>query len=252
MKISHGWLSEFVDLDPTVWTSERIATVLTDLGLEVEHVDDQARALRRFVVGHVLTCEKHPKADKLSVCTVDVGEAEPRTICCGAPNVAAGQYVPVALDGAIVPNGGFEIGRRKLRGVDSNGMICSQVELNLGDESDTSFAAFAGLDDPVFEIGITPNRADCNSHIGVARDLAAYQQCLVPSASFTVPGTQHPEQETRHQAPGTRHDPVSTGFVDPALAPRYALQRIRNVKVVPSPDWMQQRLLAVGLRPRKG
>jgi len=103
MKLSHRWLQEFVDLDPATWTPERVSTVLTDLGLEVEHIENMAETLRGFVVGRVLTKEAHPKADKLSVCTVDVGDASPRTIVCGAPNVAAGQTVPVALVGARVP-----------------------------------------------------------------------------------------------------------------------------------------------------
>lgn len=259
MKISHGWLSEFVDLDPTEWTSDRIAEVLTDLGLEVEHVDDQARALRRFVVGYVVSATPHPKADKLTVCTVDAGEPEHRTICCGAKNVAAGQYVPVALDGAIVPNGGFEIGKRTLRGVESNGMICSSSELGLDEDHDgimvlsdsyppgTELAVALGLTDVVYDVFNTPNRADCNSHIGVARDLAAY--IAVQSSGQRAASSDKRATSYELRATISEH-PVTTGFVDPDLAPRYALQRIRNVKVVPSPDWMQQRLLAVGLRPR--
>lgn len=272
MKISHAWLQEFVQLDQS-WTPDRVSEVLTDLGLEVEHIDDQARALDRFVVGHVLSCEKHPKADKLTVCSVDVGEPEPRTICCGAPNVAAGQYVPVALDGAIVPNGGFKIEKRTLRGVESNGMICSRAELNLDDDhsgiwvlsdvhrpasdalrtaSDVirigmSLAEFLGTTDVIYDVAITPNRADCNSHLGIARDLAAF--IAVSSSEQRVASVVSPSEDS---APHMTKSPLNPQIlsVDPSLAPRYALQRIAGVRIVPSPEWMQERLRAVGVRPR--
>jgi phenylalanyl-tRNA synthetase beta chain len=128
MKVSHKWLCEFVDLPADRWTPERVSRVLTDLGLEVEDVVDTSSALKSFVVGKVVSKEAHPKADKLSVCTVDVG-AGTRTIVCGAANVASGQTVPVALIGAVVPSAGFAIEERPLRGITSQGMICSQAEL---------------------------------------------------------------------------------------------------------------------------
>lgn len=257
MKISRTWLEEFVTLDRSVWPDERIATVLTDLGLEVEDFHNEAAALHRIVVGKVVTREAHPKADKLSVCTVDVGEPELRTICCGAANVAAGQTVPVALDGAVVPNGGFTIGKRMLRGVESNGMICSQTELNLGDHADgiwvldisaepgTPLAEALGITDTVFDVFNTPNRADCNSHLGVARELAAY---------ITVQETDH-ESAVQVQTPASGRSasvpPTDLiAVVDTDRAPRYALQRIDGVRIGPSPEWMQKRLLAMGLRPR--
>lgn len=273
MKISHKWLSEFVQLDQS-WTPERVSEVLTDLGLEVEHIDDQARTLDRFVVGYVISCEKHPKADKLTVCSVDVGEAEPRTICCGAPNVAAGQFVPVALDGAVVPNGGFTIAKRQLRGVDSNGMICSRAELGYEDsgtgiwelgtstqppttnhQPGTALAEFVGATDVIYDVAITPNRADCNSHVGIARDLAAYLSVAsgeqqVASIKQQVASS---EQLATHALRASDNEPpLKPGLlsVDAVLAPRYALQRISNVRIVPSPEWMQERLRAVGVRPR--
>ena len=297
MKISHAWLSEYVQLDSS-WTPSRISEVLTDLGLEVEHIDDQASALNRFVIGHVLSCEKHPKADKLTVCSVDVGEAEPRTICCGAPNVAAGQLVPVALDGAIVPNGGFAIAKRTLRGVESNGMICSRSELNLDDEgagiwvleerptSDvqrpgTALAEFLGSTDVIYDVAITPNRADCNSHVGIARDLAAFiavsnseqraasvipsetrNASVIPNEVRNAPVIPNEARNASVIPNEVRNAPVIPNEVRNEtaipriaseasnLAPRYALQRISGVRVVPSPEWMQSRLRSVGLRPR--
>ena len=253
MKISRTWLEEFVPLDRATWPDERIATVLTDLGLEVEDVHNEASALHRIVVGKVVTREAHPKADKLSVCTVDVGEPELRTICCGAANVAAGQTVPVALDGAVVPNGGFTIGKRMLRGVESNGMICSQTELNLGSDGDgiwvldvpaapgTPLAEALGTTDTIFDVFNTPNRADCNSHIGVAREVAAF--VTVHEAPVQV--------RTRATTAQVSVAPSALiADVDTNLAPRYALQRIDGVRIGPSPEWMQQRLRAMGLRPR--
>ncbi|MBK6760652.1 MAG: hypothetical protein IPG73_08090 [Ignavibacteria bacterium] len=204
MKISQRWLEEFVTLDPATWSPERVSSVLTDLGLEVEDIQNMAATLRGFVVGHVLTKEKHPKADKLSVCTVDVGDGTARTIVCGAPNVAAGQTVPVALVGAKVPTADFIIESRPLRGVTSEGMICSQAELGLGEDHDgiwvlstdappgTPLASALGIDDVVYDVAITPNRADCLSHVGIARDLAAYiavhiDATVMPSVGSVMP-----------------------------------------------------------------
>ena len=266
MKISHSWLTDFVELDSSEWTPQRISTVLTDLGLEVEHIDDQAAELDRFVVGRVLTCEKHPKADKLSVTTVDAGEPEPRTIVCGAPNVAAGQLVPVALDGAVIPGADFTIGKRKLRGIESNGMICSQAELGAGEDSDgiwvfddeqatpgTPLAEYLGHTDVVYDIFNTPNRADCNSHVGVARELKAFMTSEGLSSPERSDGDLLGMTDPRHSVPGMTNGDLpsfTTGLVDPSPAPRYALRRINGVAVKESPQWMQDRLRAVGLRPR--
>lgn len=201
MKIAHSWLNEFVDVHD--WSPETVSEVLTDLGLEVEYVANPHATFDRVVVGAVLTCDKHPKADKLSVCTVDVGEKTPRTIVCGAPNVKEGQTVVVALDGARLPGADFTITNRMLRGVESHGMICSATELNLGDDG-SGIMVLASNDTPtssdspsniqvsrdklvpgtplavalnldvVYDVAITPNRADCLSHVGIARDLQAY------------------------------------------------------------------------------
>ena len=303
MKISHGWVSEFVQLDPTVWNAAKISSVLTDLGLEVEHIDDEAATLDRFVVGFVAECQKHPKADKLSVCRVDVGEAELRTIVCGAPNVAAGQFVAVALDGAIVPNGGFEISKRMLRGVESNGMICSFAELNMPGDSNgiwilaempnaerqmpneqmpnaerqmpnpivgMPLAEYLGKTDVIYDVAITPNRADCLSHIGIAREIQAYQIVHENSTAFPIQvpleKAKERKSETENVIPRnegqiggsdekrreatSNDDGLLIESVDQKLAPVYVLQKISNVKVVPSPDFIQQRLLSVGIKPR--
>jgi phenylalanyl-tRNA synthetase beta chain len=257
MTISLSWLQDYLRLDASVWTVERITHALTDLGLEVEAVDDQAAALRGFVVGFVRERVLHPKANKLSVCTVDVGDGVDRTIVCGAPNVAGGQYVPVALDGAVVPNGGFVIGRRTLRGVESQGMICSKAELNLGEDHDgiwvlgtdtdaasarpavgTPLAVHLGTTDGILHLGITPNRADALSHIGVARDLAAVSGGEV----------ERPAVDATPHSVGTT--PVKVVIDDPQLCRRFMVRRIDGVRVVESPQWLKDRLTAIGLRPR--
>lgn len=251
MNISHRWLQEFVELDPVAWPPSRIGQVLTDLGIEVEHIDDQAKALEGFLTGFVKERIQHPNADKLSVCTVDVGEGADRTIVCGAPNVAAGQVVAVAIDGAVVPNGGFVIARRKLRGVESQGMICSKAELNLGEDHDgiwvlpadtpigRPLAEVIGRNDVIYDVAVTPNRADCLSHIGIARELKAAMREDPHTTSHTIgPIAVQPGADATVQA------------VDKELCPRYAVRTIRGVKVQESPQWMKDRLTAVGLRPR--
>ena len=252
-----------------------MADVLTDLGLEVEHIEDRAAALNRFVVGLVLECERHPKADNLSVCLVDAGESQPRTIVCGAKNVARGQFVPVALEGAVIPNGGFTIGKRMLRGVESNGMICSREELGREEEGQrgreeerksgkeeasdgiwilgysgtlhlapgTPLAEVIGQTDIVYDVAVTPNRADCLSHVGIARELKAYQDLHGTLADKTAAA------RLKIAAPnGNATELIDS--VDEHLAPIYALQKITNVTIGPSPKWMQDRLMACGLRPR--
>lgn len=187
MKISHNWLRTYVDcrLSPREFVDG-----LTMLGLEVESVEEQSKHFDQFVVGEVLECAKHPNADRLTLCKVNTGK-EVQEIVCGAPNVAAGQKVAVALVGATIPHNQhdpegkpFVLERAKIRGVESNGMICSAFELGLGEDASgimilegtakagTPLAKFLGQTDIIYEIGITPNRADCLSHIGVAREVA--------------------------------------------------------------------------------
>ena len=190
MRISYNWLKQFIKTD---WSSEETAALLTDLGLEVEGVDtfeSLKGGLEGIVVGHVLTCEQHPDADRLKVTTVDLGDGNaPVQIVCGAPNVAAGQKVPVATIGTKLydkEGNAFEIKKGKIRGQESHGMICAEDELGLGESHDGILildeklkpgtlgkTVFNIETDEVFEIGLTPNRADAMSHFGVARDLKA-------------------------------------------------------------------------------
>lgn len=221
------------------------------LGLEVEGIDHPAEKFQHFVVGYVLEREKHPNADKLSVCTVQVAPDVTNTIVCGAPNVAAGQNVAVALEGAIVPNGGFAIAKRKLRGVESNGMICSRAELGLGEESDgiwvlptdapppgTPLADYIGMNDVLYDISITPNRADCLSHLGIAREIAAYF-----NAPLRKPVMVFSEDETK------TNEHVTVIIDDPDVCWRFAARVVRGVKIQESPAWLKNRLIACGLRP---
>lgn len=244
MLLSLNWLREFVPYDGDAKT---LADRLTMLGLEVEEIARPFAALERIVVGHVAECAAHPTSDHLSVCKVDIGTGEPLDIVCGAPNVAAGQKVPVAPVGTVMP-GGLEIKKAKLRGQPSCGMICSERELGLGDGHDgimvldpglavgTPICDALGLDQIVLDVSITPNRADCLSVLGLAREVAA-----AFGLPLTVP------------QPGlVESGDAFTGFSiepDAELCPLYQARLIRGVRIAPSPDWLRYRLLAVGLRP---
>jgi phenylalanyl-tRNA synthetase beta chain len=247
MIISQRWLQEFTEIpcSPT-----ELDQILTMLGLEVESITNHAEQLRGFVVGEVLTREKHPNADKLSVCTVKISPHQVNTIVCGAANVAAGQKVPVATEGAIVPNGGFTIARRKIRGIESNGMICNQEELGLADSSDgiwvlpadapvgTSLAEYLDMNDVLYDISITPNRADCLSHLGIAREIAAYfnQPLHLPAIVLSEDTTATAEH-------------ITVRIDDADVCWRFAARVVRGVKIQPSPDWLKNRIIACGLRP---
>lgn len=252
MKISLNWLRDYVALDASV---DEISRAITFLGFEVESVHTTgAPKLSNVVVGEILTRAKHPNADKLSVCTVDIGPAGGvKTIVCGAPNCDAGRRVPVALPGAILP-GNFEIKQSKIRGQLSDGMMCAPDEIGLGAEHagllilDGSPALGAPINDvlppgdTVFDIEITPNRPDCLSHLGIARELAAW---------FKLPLV-YPQEKFRgdvSSAPA-RPDLLAGVRVDaPEDCPLYTAHIITGIKIGPSPAWMQQRLSAVGLRP---
>ena len=254
MKISLDWLRTLI---PTDKPAVEIGQLLTGSGLEVEGIEELESVpggLRGLVLGTVLTREKHPDADKLSITTVDVGDATPRQIVCGAPNVDAGQRVVVALEGALLyPAGGepFKIKKSKIRGAASEGMICAEDEIGLGQSHDgimvldtdlpngTPAADYFGLgSDSVFEIGLTPNRADAASHYGVARELRALlrQPCHLPDISG-------------FHAPATAAANIGVTLEDAAAAPRYAGLLLENVKVGPSPEWLQRRLRSIGLAP---
>ncbi len=259
MKISYNWLKQFIKTD---WDADKTGELLTDLGLEVEGIDtfeSVKGGLEGIVVGHVLTCEKHPNADRLNITTVDLGDGDPVQIVCGAPNVAAGQKVPVATVGTTLYDNKQEpwkIKKGKIRGEVSNGMICAEDELGLGKSHDgimvlaedlkpgTSLKEVFGIEsDQVFEIGLTPNRADAMSHYGVARDLKAgllQQEINTPLDTPSVSNF-HVENRSRRIA-------IEVENYD--LAPRYCGVSISGVKVTPSPSWLQNRLKAIGITPK--
>ena len=254
MKVSLNWLQSYVDL--TGVSADDISRAITFLGFEVEQViRTGAPKFNNVVVGHIITRDKHPNADKLSVCTVDVGSVNGgvRTIVCGAPNCDVGNRVPVALPGAVLP-GDFVIKEAKVRGQASSGMMCSAKELTLAEDSQglllltgeplvgTPINDILPAGDTVFDIEITPNRPDALSHLGVARELAAWfkKDLTYPVVSFTPAAI----------VANTRTDLLKSVRVDvSADCPLYTATVITGVKVGPSPDWMQQRLSAVGLRP---
>ncbi|AII51309.1 phenylalanine--tRNA ligase subunit beta [Hymenobacter sp. APR13] len=254
MKISYDWLRTLI---PTDKPAEEIGQLLTGSGLEVEGIEELESipgGLRGVVLGTVLTCEKHPDADKLSLTTVDVGDGQPRQIVCGAANVRAGLKVVVALDGAtLYPAQGepFKIKKSKIRGAASEGMICAEDEIGLGTshagimELDTDLpngtpaADYFGLgSDSVFEIGLTPNRADAASHYGVARELRALlrQPCQLPDLS-------------QFKAPAEATQNIQVTIEDIEASPRYAGLLLEGVQVGPSPEWLQRRLRSIGLSP---
>lgn len=259
MKISYNWLKQFIHID---WESQKTAELLTDLGLEVEGVEafeSVKGGLKGVVVGHVLNCVKHSNADKLNVTLVDIGADVPVQIVCGAPNVAKGQKVPVATIGATLytPEGeAWTIKKGKIRGEESHGMICAEDELGLG----TSHAGIMILNtdlkvgtpcaelfeieaDEVFEIGLTPNRADAMSHFGVARDLKAGLKQKEILKELITPSTSHFNINDRSLK-------IDVDVKNSVLAPRYCGVTLSNLIVQPSPTWLQNRLKAIGLIPK--
>ena len=256
MKISYRWLKRYLHLD---LSPERVAEILTDTGLEVEGVEEVESVkggLRGVVVGKVLTCEQHPNADRLRITTVDVGEGEPLQIVCGAPNVAAGQTVPVALVGTTLYPGGEELTLKKgkIRGEVSMGMICAEDELGLGNDHDgilvledkwkagTPCAQVFSLEsDHVFEIGLTPNRTDAMGHIGMARDLRAALITAGESApALTTPSGTFPTNAT---------NPITLRVEDDGC-PAYYGAYLTNITVQESPEWLRNSLTAIGLVPK--
>ena len=258
MKISYNWLKQFIAVD---WSPEQVGELLTDLGLEVEGIDafqSVKGALEGIVVGEVLTCVKHPNADKLKLTTVNVGAASPLQIVCGAPNVAAGQKVPVATIGTTLytaEGDAWTIKKGKIRGEESEGMICAEDEMGLGTSHEGILVLDSTLDvgtpladvfevenDFIFEIGLTPNRADAMSHYGVARDLRAgliqknkQMELITPSVSAF-----HVDSRTLK---------IDVDVINAEKAPRYCGVTISGLKVEESPQWLQNRLKAIGLSP---
>jgi phenylalanyl-tRNA synthetase beta chain len=253
MRISLSWLQRYIDIP---YKPEDLAQRLTMVGLEVESIERLGEKYNKFFVGEVLEVTKHPNADKLTVCKVNLGDSV-QQIVCGAPNVAAGLKVAVGLAGAIVPHNQhdpagkpFQLSSVTLRGVESQGMICSAYELDRGDEKNgilildakakvgTPLAKYFGLDDVVFEIGITPNRPDCLCHIGIAREIAAFSGKKLVLPTFRV------KESKRHISKF-----ASVRIVDKVNCPRYTARVLIGAENGSSPQWMQDLLTAVGLRP---
>lgn len=247
MKISINWLKNYLDINIP---AEELINKLIGIGFDLESIENQAELLKNFVIGKVISREKHPNADKLSVCKVDVAGPEILNIVCGAPNIDAGQTVCVALIGAVVPNGGFEIKKSKIRGEVSEGMICSAKEMDLGDDHSgimvlkegtpigSTFAEYLGRNDVVFDIGVTPNRGDLLSHIGAAREAGFIlkQQVKEPVIKSSFEG----DEINKH---------VTVEIENPDGCYRYCGTLVKDVKIKESPDWMKNYLTAVGLRP---
>ena len=259
MKISYNWLKQFIKID---WKSEETAALLTDLGLEVEMVEKYQSVkggLEGIIVGHVLTCVPHPDADRLKVTTVDLGDGVPVQIVCGATNVAAGQKVPVATIGTTLYDKegvAFQIKKGKIRGQESYGMICAEDELGLGESHDgimildnsivagtTAATVFKIENDEVFEIGLTPNRADAMSHLGTARDLRAGLLQSGVKVELISPSVSNFRVDKRILK-------IDVSVEKNALAPRYCGVTISGISIKPSPDWLQNRLKAIGINPK--
>jgi len=244
MKFTLSWLKEHLDTDATL---DQIGEALTRVGLEVEGIENPGEKLAAFRVARVLTAERHPQADKLQVLTIDTGDGVPLQVVCGAPNARAGLVGVLGLPGAVVPANGMVLKVAAVRGVESNGMMCSTRELELGDDHDgiielpedapigTPFPDYAGLNDPVFDVSITPNRQDCMGVRGIARDLAAAGLGTLKPLDATPVKGEGAGPEVRIDAPEG--------------CPAYYGQTVRGVTNGASPEWMQARLKAVGQRP---
>jgi phenylalanyl-tRNA synthetase beta chain len=246
MLISLNWLSDYIDVP---FTSAELADRLTMLGIEVDSIQNPGERMRGVVVGEILEVTAHPNADKLRLTKVDIGTAEPLRIVCGAPNARTGLKVAVATIGTDLGEG-FVIRKSKIRGEVSEGMLCSERELGLSESHEgiwelpmhlavgAPLANALGKNDVIFEIGITPNRADCLSHFGIAREI-----------HVLTGGTLKTPDVSASKTAGHLGELVSISLPEPELCPRYMAKLVRNVKVKPSPDWLKSRLEAVGLRP---
>ena len=251
MKFTLSWLKEHLDTEADLGT---VVDTLTRIGLEVEGVDNPGEKLTAFRVARVLTAERHPQADKLQVLSVDTGDGQPLQVVCGAPNARAGLVGVLGLPGAVVPSNGMELKVSAIRGVESNGMMCSSRELELGDDHagiielpadapiGTPYPDYAGLNDPVIDVAITPNRQDCMGVRGIARDLAAAGLgTLRPLAQVYRMDVLAPV-EGSGPAPDVRTD-------DPEGCPAFFAQAVSGVSNGESPGWMRQKLNAIGQKP---
>jgi phenylalanyl-tRNA synthetase beta chain len=248
MKFTLSWLKEHLDTDEPL---DAVVEKLTMIGLEVERVEDKAKALAAFRIARVIEAKQHPNADRLRVCMVDTGSGDPVQVVCGAPNARGGIKSVFSPPGTYIPGKNITLGVGNIRGVESRGMLCSPAELMVSDDADGIFelpddapvgapyAQWAGLDDPVIEINLTPNRPDCTGVHGIARDLAAADM-----GKFKDPAVK--------PVPGTFPCPVGVRLDFGVTAPLclgFGLRLVRGVKNGPSPEWLQKRLLAIGLRP---
>ncbi len=246
MKFTLSWLKEHLETDEPV---EKLADKLTMIGLEVERLEDKAKALAPFTIARVISAEQHPNADRLRVCMVDTGDGgAPVQVVCGAPNARSGLVSVFSPPGTFIPGKNITLGVGTIRGVESRGMLCSEAELQLSESHDgimelpadaplgSSYADWAGLGDPLFEINLTPNRQDCTGVHGIARDLSAADM-----GKFRDSGIK--------PVKGEFPCPVKVNVEDPTLCPGFALRLVRGLKNGPSPKWLQQRLSSIGLRP---
>src|SRR6478736_3047793 len=251
MKFTLSWLKEHLETDEPL---DKLADKLTMIGLEVEHIEDKAKALSPFSIARVISAEQHPNADRLRVCMVDTGAKNeqglgaPVQVVCGAPNARAGLVSVFSPPGTFIPGKNITLGVGTIRGVESRGMLCSAAELQISEDHDgimelsadapigAGYAQWAGLGDPLIEINLTPNRQDCTGVHGIARDLSAADM-----GKFRDPGIK--------PIKGEFPCPVKVTVEEPGLCPGFALRLVRGVKNGPSPAWLQQRLTSIGLRP---
>ena len=244
MKVSLNWLNDYLDVSGT---AEEISDTLTALGLEASY-ENTGKSFTGIVLGKVVECGPHENADKLSVCEVDTGDGENHSIVCGAPNVKSGIYVPVAKVGATLNNGDFKIKQAKLRGVESHGMICSERELSISDEHEGIMILDTEADlgtpieeiltfkeDTLFEIDLTPNRGDCLSHLGVARELGINADVDIKRRAVDVAESENPTSNE-----------IKIDITDKDACPRYVARVVKGVKVGPSPQWLVDRMTSIG------
>jgi phenylalanyl-tRNA synthetase beta chain len=248
MKFTLAWLKEHLETDRPVG---EIADKLTMIGLEVERIEDKGKQLAPFVIARVTEAKQHPNADRLRVCMVDTGDGKPIQVVCGAPNARTGMKGVFVPPGAYIPGKDMTLAIGTIRGVESRGMLVSEFELQISDDHEgiidlpddapvgANYAQWAGLDDPMIEINLTPNRADCTGVHGIARDLAAADMGKLRDVAITP-------------IKGAFPCPVNVKLdfgATPSLCPAFALRLVRGVKNGPSPEWLQRRLAAIGLRP---
>src|SRR6201996_8680630 len=244
MKFTLAWLKEHLDTDRPL---SELADRLTMIGLEVERIEDKGKVLAPFVIARVIEAKQHPNAVRLPVCTVDTGDGKPIQVVCGAPNARTGMTGVFVPPGTFVPGKNITLQVGTIRGVESRGMLVSEAELEISDDHDgiidlpddapvgEPYAKYAGLDDPMIEINLTPNRSDATGVHGAARDLAAADM-----GKFRDPAIK--------QIKGEFPCPVKVTLDDAGLCPGFALRLVRGVKNGPSPVWLQKRLASIGVR----